>query len=169
MHPFLKSTVLVAVLIAVAACRPWTPPAAPAASPSGRPAAIAAAKLVTGRVICPLEIVNGRQVRESRSFTVSSKATLVGWSTVADHDHPVPPMATIVFRSTVPDGSADLFWPGKRVARPDLALEPRLLNAGYSASGEFPKNPGKYRVLVWVGDAQLQRECDTKEVFEVHG
>lgn len=170
MHFFRKAILLPSLaLIALSACAPSAPPAAPAASHPGRPAAIASAKLVTGRVICPLEIVNGRQVRESRSFPVSGKATLVGWSTVADRDHPVPPMATIVFRSTVPDGSPDLFWPGQRVARPDLSQEARLLNAGYSASGEFPKNPGRYRVLVWVGDAQLQRECDTKEIFDIHG
>ena len=78
-------------------------------------------------------------------------------------------MATIVFRSIVPDGSHDLFWPGLRVARPDLATDPHFLNAGYSASGRFPSRPGKYRVLVWVGDAGTQRECDTKEIFEIHG
>ena len=169
MQLFLKPTLLAFMLVAVAACKPSTPPVAPPAAASGRPAAIAAAKVVSGRVICPLEVVNGRQVRESRSFTVATKATLVGWSTVADRDHPTPPMATVVFRSTVPDGSPDLFWPGKRVARPDLVREGRVLNAGYSASGEFPRNPGRYKVLVWVGDAQLQRECDTKEVFDIHG
>jgi hypothetical protein len=171
-----QSVIAVALLgLALAACQPGGS-GQPAASsptatvaPGGRPTAIANAKVVTGRVICPLESVNGRQVRESRAFTISSKATLVGWSTVADHDHPVPPMATIVFRSLVPDGSGDLFWPGMRVARPELSPEPRLRDAGYSASGSFPSRPGRYKVLVWVGDGQLQRECDTKEVFDIHG
>lgn len=78
-------------------------------------------------------------------------------------------MVYVVFRSTVPDGSPDLFWPGVRVARPDHAEgNPLLANAGWSAAGDLPRNPGKYKVLVWVGDADTQRECDTHEVLDLN-
>jgi hypothetical protein len=29
--------------------------------------------------------------------------------------------------------------------------------------------PGKYKVLLWVGDSSTQRECDTGETFDLHG
>jgi len=135
-----------------------------------RPVAIASAKLMQGSVICPLEIANGNPIRQSRSLAAGSRATLVGWSTVADRNQPVPPRAYVVFRSTAPDGSADVFWPATRVARPDLTQsDPRRAQAGYAASGELPKGPGKYKVLLWVGDANVQRECDTAEVLDLHG
>lgn len=134
-----------------------------------RPEAIARARVTTGRVVCRLENVNGNSIRASHTFPNGSRATLVGWSTVADRQQPVPPLAYIVFRSTVPDGSPDLFWPAKRVARPDLSpSDPRLAQAGYAGSDELPKTPGKYKVLLWVGDEHIQRECDTGEIFDLH-
>jgi hypothetical protein len=155
------------LLAGLGACQPVAAPD-PAAD-TGRPMALAGAKVVSGGAICPLESVNGEDIRQKRSFAAASRATLVGWSTVADKARPVPPMATIVLRSVVPDGSRDLFWPGIRVARPDLSSDPRLLASGYSASGVLPQNPGRYKVLVWVGDARLQHECDTLRVLEVRG
>lgn len=161
---------VVPVLLAVAGCHPGGGTPAPTAAAMQRPEAIADAKVRQGGVICPLEIANGNPIRLSRAFAAGSRAALVGWSTVADRNEPVPPLAYVVFRSTVPDGSADLFWPAKRVVRPDLAQsDPRLAKAGYAASGELPKMPGKYKVLLWVGDANVQRECDTAETLDLHG
>ena len=144
--------------------------ATPGSTSSGRPEAIADAKLLRGRVICPLESVSGNSIRQSRSFRAGSRATLVGWSRVADLREPDPPLVHVVFRSMVPDGSPDLFWSGMRVSRPDLAQsDAALAKAGYAASGTFPANPGRYQVLVWVGDQNVERECDTGEVFDLHG
>jgi hypothetical protein len=142
----------------------------PGSTAAGRPEAIAEAKLLRGGVICPLESVSGNSIRQSRSFRSGSRATLVGWSRVADLHEPTPPLVHVVFRSIVPDGSPDLFWSGLRVPRPDLAQADAVLaTAGYAASGPLPANPGKYKVLVWVGDENVQRECDTGEVFDLHG
>jgi hypothetical protein len=149
----------------LAGCQRQQPAAAPAVN--GRPPAIAAAELSKGRVICPLESVNGRSIREGRTFRAGRRATLVGWSRVADRRPPAPPMLFVVFRSVVTDGSQDLFWPGLRVARPDVSREPGMGTLGYSATGVFPVNPGRYQVLVWAGDRSRQRECDTGETFEI--
>lgn len=154
-------------LVLLAACnRAGTP--ATATPASSRPTAIADAKRVTGNVICPLEIVNGNSIRQSRTLQAGTRASLVGWSRVADQREPVPPMVHVVFRSTVPDGSQDLFWPGVRVPRPEHSEgNPLLANAGWSAAGNLPRNPGKYQVLLWVGNAGTQRECDTHEVLDL--
>jgi len=160
---------IVPMLLAIAGCHPGdgTPEATAVAQ---RPDTIARAGLSKGGVICPLEMANGNPLRQSRSFVAGSRAALVGWSTVADRAQPVPPLAYIVFRSAMPDGSADLFWSARRVARPDLSQsDPRLARAGYAADGELPKLPGKYKVLLWVGDAHAQRECDTGETLDLHG
>jgi hypothetical protein len=156
-------------LLAIAGCHPGSATPATAATMQ-RPDAIAGAALRKGGAICPFEMANGNPIRQSRSFAAGSMAALVGWSTVADRHQPVPPLAYVVFRSTVPDGSADLFWQARRISRPDLSQsDPRLAGAGYAAAGELPKVPGKYKVLLWVGDSSTQRECDTGETFDLHG
>lgn len=163
-----SAVILLCVALLSAGCRRQNDATAGAASDaaSAVPETEGAAKVLKGRVICPLEIVNGKSIRQSRSFRIGSKATLVGWSRVADAERPVPPLVYVVFRSNVPDGSVDLFWPGIRVARPDVANgNPRMVKAGYSASGSFPTHPGQYKVLVRVGDQNLQRECDTGETL----
>ena len=171
MKAYTTHTMLLAIL-ALAGCReaPETNPDSAELGPRVVPIKMTDARVEKGRVICPLEVVNGNPVRDTRTFPAGSKATLVGWSRVADRQRPVPPLVHAVFRSTVPDGSADLFWPGVRVARPDIALtDSRMAMSGYSVSGRLPENPGRYRVLIWVGDTGLQRECDTGEVFTLHG
>lgn len=169
MNKLLKPAVWIMAIVCLCACDSAQRDTA-RQDPAGlaRPESIRQATLSTGKVICPLEIINGDSIRRGRSFPAGSKATLVGWSTVANRDEPVPPLVHVVFRSTVPDGSADLFWPGKRVARPELSQnDERLANSGYAAVGNFPTSPGKYKVLVWVGDEKAQRECDTGEVFDL--
>lgn len=134
------------------------------------PDASANRKVVTGGMICPLESVNGNPVRMSRSFRIGDRASLVGWTRLADARHPVQGQVHLLFRSTVPDGSQDLSWAGRRVARPDVAMDDsRAGVVGYSASGAFPPNPGKYKVLLRIGDGNAVRECDTGEVFDLHG
>lgn len=132
--------------------------------------AVANPKVATGGMICPLESANGNPVRMSRSFRIADRATLVGWSRVADARQPVQGQVHVLFRSTVPDGSQDVSWVGMRVSRPDVAMDdPRAAVMGYSASGALPANPGKYKVLVRIGDGRAVRECDTGEVFDLHG
>jgi hypothetical protein len=134
------------------------------------PGAIANPRVVTGGMVCPLESVNGNPVRMSRSFRIGDRASLVGWTRIADARQAVQGQVQLLFRSTAPDGSQDLSWAGRRVARPDVAMDdPRAAVVGYSASGALPADPGKYKVLLRIGDGNTVRECDTGEVFDLHG
>lgn len=171
----MKSRMDTVVLLAIGAtallagCNPGAPnPANSGMGSSGKPESISGAELTKGRAICPIETINAASIRESRSFSVGGKATVVGWSRVVGQNPADATLLHVVFRSIAPDGSADLFWPATRVDRPDKALDDAsLLHSGYAATGLFPQNPGKYKVLVWLGDARAQRECDTGEQLDI--
>ena len=117
---------------------------------------------------CPIEQVNGEAVRALPALKAGSFATFAGWSTVADDRDPTPPMVHLVLRPAGSDGDADAFIPGKRVPRHDpSSTEARMRNAGYMVSGRLPQVPGRYQVLLWVGDSRVQVPCQTGQQLEL--
>lgn len=165
--PTFGSWLLLATALVIAGCE-RTDKSSVSRSPSiGPPVILADTKIIKGQSICPLEVINGQPIRLAHALRTGITATFVGWSTVADGPNPVPPDVYLLFRSTVPDGSADLFWPGMRVARPDLSMDARRLDAGYSANGKLSLRPGIYKVMLWTGDTHLMHECDTRQVLQI--
>jgi hypothetical protein len=124
--------------------------------------------LVEKGAVCPIEQANGEPVRVLPMLKAGTFATFAGWSTVADDRDPTPSMVHLVLRPAGSDGEADAFLAGKRTLRDDPSYaDPRMRNAGWLASGRLPQVPGRYQVLLWVGDADVQVACDTQQVLDL--
>lgn len=130
-----------------------------------RPGEIAKAQNLPLGAACPIEQVNGEHIRAVPGLKAGTFVTFSGWSTIASERNPTPPLVHVVLRPVGSGGEADAFIPGKRVPRNDpSATDSRVRNAGFTASGRLPGVPGKYQVLVWVGNAEFQVSCDTGQV-----
>lgn len=174
----MKQGLLVALFAVIAAgCGNDTPqptggvsPAPAAVTNDGRPAELKAAARSPLGAACFLEMVNNIPVRQRPALRAGSAGVFSGWASVADPEHPAPPMVYLVLRRQGADaGRADVYLKMGRMPRPDLAAgDERREQIGFEGEQPLP-SPGTYGVQVSQGTAQWQALCDTGAIIEIAG